>query len=132
MQITKEFLREYKTSELKQFAISFIYDAKNKRTLPVPRDKCHAEYVATILGVEEESLDGNAHHLIPFSIGFSRKEGKLKLVGLLVGLSSLENEHDVKHSRQDVLKALKQAHRYISQSNLEKTIDYREAHFTNK
>jgi hypothetical protein len=94
----------------------------------VPPEYSHIEYAAKTIGVFEEELNSNAAHLVPITMGFVRN-GRVHVSGLMVGLSSLENEREIKHRRKDVNAALRQARHSIRKGQIPKERGYTEATF---
>ncbi len=126
--LTKRVCEEYCASREQQSYMSMFYDSKSKKMLIVPYDKSHVEYAAEVIGVREEELNGNATHLIPVTMGFTMRR-RIKIDGLMVGLSSLENGLEVPHKKEDIDQAIKFLRRIIYKRRFAKSKNYKEAVF---
>jgi len=95
--------------------ITFFYDVTENNFVPIPVELEHAQLAYLMLGLTETQIKENpmaASHLIPIVYTISTSENKV--IGLLVGVSSLEMGLGVHYHKADLEKAFTEAMIFVT------------------
>ena len=82
--------------------ITFFYNTKIKKFIPIPKNLEHAQLVAKLLGVDMDSIakrDVDASYFIPVVLVIVNNEYQ----SMIIGSSSLEMALNVRHKKEDLI-----------------------------